>query len=306
MWLGADSRGQQPLISEAVRGEGAFLVDFDGRPVHAGRARARRPRAARRGRQGDHRAGCTRPAPTHMWLDARHLGAEFWEQPLPDDPRHLPRARRRPGHRADPGRPGLPLRLRRRRAPTCGAAPPCPGSTPAARSPAPACTAPTGWPPTRCSRAWSSPAGSPTCCPASCRPRPSRPPTTAHRRAGRPAIVRRELQEVMTDAGRRAALAPTASPRPRAALGRARRRRAPTTVDQRRLGDHQPAHRQHRPRRRPPRCARRPAARTGARTSPTATTRTGPATSTPRCADGELALGVRPARRPTRRRAVIA
>ena len=27
MWLGPDSRGQQPLISEAVRGEGAFLVD---------------------------------------------------------------------------------------------------------------------------------------------------------------------------------------------------------------------------------------------------------------------------------------
>ena len=30
MWLGPDSQGQQPLISEAVRGEGAFLVDFDG------------------------------------------------------------------------------------------------------------------------------------------------------------------------------------------------------------------------------------------------------------------------------------
>src|SRR3954449_9756045 len=30
MYLGADSRGQQPLISEAVRGEGAFLVDFAG------------------------------------------------------------------------------------------------------------------------------------------------------------------------------------------------------------------------------------------------------------------------------------
>ncbi|MDE0778092.1 MAG: FAD-dependent oxidoreductase [Nocardioides sp.] len=30
MYLGADSMGQQPLISEAVRGEGAFLVDFDG------------------------------------------------------------------------------------------------------------------------------------------------------------------------------------------------------------------------------------------------------------------------------------
>src|SRR3546814_6643148 len=30
MYLGQDRRGQQPLISEAVRGEGAFLVDFDG------------------------------------------------------------------------------------------------------------------------------------------------------------------------------------------------------------------------------------------------------------------------------------
>jgi L-aspartate oxidase len=30
LWLGADSVGQQPLISEAVRGEGAFLVDGTG------------------------------------------------------------------------------------------------------------------------------------------------------------------------------------------------------------------------------------------------------------------------------------
>ena len=30
LWLGAGSSGQQPLISEAVRGEGAFLVDRDG------------------------------------------------------------------------------------------------------------------------------------------------------------------------------------------------------------------------------------------------------------------------------------
>lgn len=33
MWLGAQSRGQQPLISEAVRGEGAFLVDGTGARV---------------------------------------------------------------------------------------------------------------------------------------------------------------------------------------------------------------------------------------------------------------------------------
>ena len=31
LWLGEGSTGQQPLISEAVRGEGAFLVDADGR-----------------------------------------------------------------------------------------------------------------------------------------------------------------------------------------------------------------------------------------------------------------------------------
>ena len=30
MYLGPESQGQQPLISEAVRGEGAFLVDFEG------------------------------------------------------------------------------------------------------------------------------------------------------------------------------------------------------------------------------------------------------------------------------------
>jgi L-aspartate oxidase len=33
MWLGPDSHGQQPLISEAVRGEGAFLVDTAGARV---------------------------------------------------------------------------------------------------------------------------------------------------------------------------------------------------------------------------------------------------------------------------------
>ena len=30
LWLGPDARGQQPLVSEAVRGEGAFLVDDEG------------------------------------------------------------------------------------------------------------------------------------------------------------------------------------------------------------------------------------------------------------------------------------
>jgi L-aspartate oxidase len=86
MYLGADSRGQQPLISEAVRGEGAFLVD--GLPEAGGT----------RFMQGVHELADLAPRDVvakaitrrmleadmpHMWLDARHLGASFWEQRFP-------------------------------------------------------------------------------------------------------------------------------------------------------------------------------------------------------------------------------
>jgi len=82
MWLGPDSRGQQPLISEAVRGEGAFLVDWEGarfmQGVHELADLAPRDVVAkaitRRMIETDH---------PHMWLDARHLGAAFWEQRFP-------------------------------------------------------------------------------------------------------------------------------------------------------------------------------------------------------------------------------
>src|SRR6478736_2470903 len=82
MYLGPDSRGQQPLISEAVRGEGAFLVDFEGnrfmQGVHELADLAPRDVVAkaimRRMIDSDH---------PHMWLDARHLGAEFWERRFP-------------------------------------------------------------------------------------------------------------------------------------------------------------------------------------------------------------------------------
>jgi L-aspartate oxidase len=82
MYLGPDSRGQQPLISEAVRGEGAFLVDW----------------AGNRFMQGQHELADLAPRDVvakaitrrmieegkpHMWLDARHLGAEFWEKRFP-------------------------------------------------------------------------------------------------------------------------------------------------------------------------------------------------------------------------------
>jgi L-aspartate oxidase len=82
MWLGPDSRGQQPLISEAVRGEGAFLVDWEGRRfmqgVHELADLAPRDVVAkaitRRMLASGH---------PHMWLDARHLGASFWETRFP-------------------------------------------------------------------------------------------------------------------------------------------------------------------------------------------------------------------------------
>lgn len=81
MYLGPDSTGQQPLVSEAVRGEGAFLVDDDGvrfmQGVHPLADLAPRDVVAkaitRRMRE---------QARTHMWLDARALG-ERWETRFP-------------------------------------------------------------------------------------------------------------------------------------------------------------------------------------------------------------------------------
>lgn len=54
MYLGPESRGQQPLISEAVRGEGAFLVDWDGVRFMQGQHELADLGSARRGGQGDH------------------------------------------------------------------------------------------------------------------------------------------------------------------------------------------------------------------------------------------------------------
>jgi L-aspartate oxidase len=82
MWLGPDSRGQQPLISEAVRGEGAFLVDWEGRRfmqgVHELADLAPRDVVAKAITRQMIETGHP-----HMWLDARHLGAAFWEHRFP-------------------------------------------------------------------------------------------------------------------------------------------------------------------------------------------------------------------------------
>ena len=82
LFLGDDSTGQQPLISEAVRGEGAFLVDGFGvrfmQGVH--------PMADLAPRDVVSRAIVRQMAATgsdHVFLDARHLGAEFLERRFP-------------------------------------------------------------------------------------------------------------------------------------------------------------------------------------------------------------------------------
>ncbi len=82
MWLGPETRGQQPLISEAVRGEGAFLVDFEGnrfmQGLHELADLAPRDVVAKAITRRMDETG-----QPHMWLDARHLGASFWEARFP-------------------------------------------------------------------------------------------------------------------------------------------------------------------------------------------------------------------------------
>jgi L-aspartate oxidase len=82
LWLGEGSRGQQPLISEAVRGEGAFLVDEAGERFMQGQ----HPLADLAPRDVVSRAIIRRMRDTgadHVYLDCRHLGAEFVEQRFP-------------------------------------------------------------------------------------------------------------------------------------------------------------------------------------------------------------------------------
>ncbi len=77
LWLGPGATGQQPLISEAVRGEGAFLVDLDGRRViddkdHPLADLAPRDVVAK----AIHRRMLETGA-DHVLLDASHLGEEL-------------------------------------------------------------------------------------------------------------------------------------------------------------------------------------------------------------------------------------
>ncbi len=126
LWLGEESTGQQPLISEAVRGEGAFLVDHDGDAVHDAACTSWptwRPATSWPRRSCGR---CARPAPTTSTstaaTSARRSGG-------PGSPRSTPSAGSTASTRS-------PSRSRSRRppttpaaesAPTCAAVPPSTG-----------------------------------------------------------------------------------------------------------------------------------------------------------------------------------
>ncbi|AXE22355.1 L-aspartate oxidase [Streptomyces globosus] len=82
LFLGPDAEGQQPLVSEAVRGEGAHLVDADGVRFMVGAHElaelAPRDIVAKGIMRRMQEQGAQ-----HMYLDARHFGAEMWEQRFP-------------------------------------------------------------------------------------------------------------------------------------------------------------------------------------------------------------------------------
>ncbi len=82
LWLGSGVKGQLTLVSEAVRGEGALLLDTDGvrfmPDVH--------PMAELAPRDVVAHAIVRRMAATgsdHVWLDARHLGDDFLRARFP-------------------------------------------------------------------------------------------------------------------------------------------------------------------------------------------------------------------------------
>ncbi|MCF4122145.1 L-aspartate oxidase [Antribacter sp. KLBMP9083] len=82
LWLGSGAKGQLPLISEAVRGEGAWLLDVDGRrfmpAVHEMAELAPRDVVAHAiVRQ------MTATGADNVLLDARHLGADFLRARFP-------------------------------------------------------------------------------------------------------------------------------------------------------------------------------------------------------------------------------
>uniref|UniRef100_UPI003FA366E2 L-aspartate oxidase n=1 Tax=Streptomyces luteogriseus TaxID=68233 RepID=UPI003FA366E2 len=82
LFLGPDAEGQQPLVSEAVRGEGAHLIDADGERFMVGQHELAELAPRDIVAKGITRRMLEQDA-EHMYLDARHFGAEMWEHRFP-------------------------------------------------------------------------------------------------------------------------------------------------------------------------------------------------------------------------------
>ncbi|WP_079166953.1 L-aspartate oxidase [Streptomyces oceani] len=82
LYLGEAAEGQQPLVSEAVRGEGAHLVDADGMRFLLGQHElaelAPRDVVAKAITRRMRETGAA-----HVYLDARHFGASMWARRFP-------------------------------------------------------------------------------------------------------------------------------------------------------------------------------------------------------------------------------
>ena len=82
MWRGPDARGQQALVSEAVRGEGAVLFDGAGERVMAGAHPLEdlAPRDVVAAAISRRMAEAPGGVDDHVYLDATHLGERFYER----------------------------------------------------------------------------------------------------------------------------------------------------------------------------------------------------------------------------------
>jgi L-aspartate oxidase len=82
LWTGPGAEGQQTLISEAVRGEGAVLVDGSGRRIMVG-AHPLADLAPRDVVSATIAAHLAATGEQHVWLDATALGADFLARRFP-------------------------------------------------------------------------------------------------------------------------------------------------------------------------------------------------------------------------------
>ena len=216
-------RDPAPLATEALRGDGAIAGRRDRRALHAGVHPARRARAARHRRPRD-LSPISSPASAPSSMRARRSAVASRRRSRPSTP-----PAERPASTRSPSR----SRSRRPRTTTWAAsswtrtaARPSTASGPAARPRRPAPMAPTGSPPTRCSKRWSSPPGSPTTSRACCRSRGAAPAAAprVRQRGVRPSPRSRRwpaLRRTMTtEVG---VIRDRAGPPPRARLHRAAR-----------------------------------------------------------------------------------